>query len=46
MLGKWKRHCKMLALWWCKEIIDQVSDRLRKLVDNCDNVQGCVRCKK
>ena len=25
-----------------KEIIDKVSDRLRKLVDNCDNVQGFV----
>merc|ERR1712212_694528 len=23
-----------------KEIIDKVNDRLRKLVDNCDNVQG------
>jgi tubulin alpha len=25
-----------------KEIIDKVNDRLRKLVDNCDNVQGFV----
>ena len=25
-----------------KEIIDKVSDRLRKLVDNCSNVQGFV----
>ena len=25
-----------------KEIIDKVSDRLRKLVDNCQNVQGFV----
>jgi len=25
-----------------KEMIDKVSDRLRKLVDNCDNVQGFV----
>ena len=25
-----------------KEIIDSVSDRLRKLVDNCDNVQGFI----
>merc|ERR1712141_350757 len=25
-----------------KEILDQVNDRLRKLVDNCDNVQGFV----
>jgi tubulin alpha len=26
-----------------KEIVDQVNDRLRKLVDNCDNVQGfCI----
>jgi tubulin alpha len=25
-----------------KEIIDRVNDRLRKLVDNCDNVQGFV----
>jgi tubulin alpha len=25
-----------------KEIVDQVNDRVRKLVDNCDNVQGFV----
>src|SRR5687767_8978526 len=25
-----------------KEIIDKVNDRLRKLVDNCDNVPGFV----
>ena len=25
-----------------KEMIDKVNDRLRKLVDNCDNVQGFV----
>jgi len=25
-----------------KEIIDKVNDRLRKMVDNCDNVQGFV----
>ena len=25
-----------------KEMIDRVNDRLRKLVDNCDNVQGFV----
>jgi tubulin alpha len=25
-----------------KEIIDKVNDRLRKLVDNCDNVQGFI----
>merc|ERR1711948_99092 len=25
-----------------KEILDQVNDRLRKLVDNCDNVQGFI----
>jgi tubulin alpha len=25
-----------------KEIIDKVNDRMRKLVDNCDNVQGFV----
>jgi tubulin alpha len=25
-----------------KEIVDSVNDRLRKLVDNCDNVQGFV----
>ena len=25
-----------------KEIIDKVNDRMRKIVDNCDNVQGFV----
>ena len=25
-----------------KEMIDKVNDRLRKLVDNCDNVQGFI----
>ena len=25
-----------------KEIIDKVNDRMRKLADNCDNVQGFV----